>query len=226
MLAEDVQLVAFEGAPDNATWVDNAWAEELLLADPDENIHADQAATFVQRVIDGFDHIMPYLTEVAERRAEELLDQHKRVRSASRYGVCGIWLSHNCRRMCLEFTYICQQEENSKPGLKDRPMDTYMFTQVDLGASWLRISTTDSAIFDGLVRSLKTHIPKIKQVDEIPALDTGSTFYMTFKNLASGDFGAHQTLWLVLTYMCQQGWEPFAHESGTYFFRKVNEAES
>ncbi|MCL4733114.1 DEAD/DEAH box helicase [Patescibacteria group bacterium] len=84
MLAEDVQLVAFEGAPDNATWLDSDWAEELLLADPDENIHADQAATFVQRVIDGFDHIMPYLTEVAERRAEELLDQHKRVRSASR----------------------------------------------------------------------------------------------------------------------------------------------
>ncbi len=84
MLAEDVQLVAFEGAPDNATWIDSAWAEELLLADPDENIHPAQATTFVQRVIEGFDHILPHLNNVAEQRAEELLDQHKRVRSASR----------------------------------------------------------------------------------------------------------------------------------------------
>ncbi len=84
MLAEDVQIVAFEGAPENAAWIDSAQAEELLHAQPDENIHPVQATNFVRRVIDGFDHIKPYLTEVAERRAEQLLDQHKRVRDAAR----------------------------------------------------------------------------------------------------------------------------------------------
>lgn len=84
MLAEDVQLVAFEGTPDNATWIDSARAEELLQADPDENIHPAQATTFVQRVIEGRDHIMPHLEDMAAQRATELLEQHQRVRSAAR----------------------------------------------------------------------------------------------------------------------------------------------
>lgn len=84
MLAEDVQLVAFEGAPNEALWIDSGRAEKLLQVVPDENIHPAQATTFVQRVIDGFDHIMPHLEEVAHRRADELLEQHKRVRVAAR----------------------------------------------------------------------------------------------------------------------------------------------
>lgn len=84
MLAEDVQLVAFEGAPEDAVWIDSARAEALLRVKPDENIFPSQATTFVQRVLDGFDHIMPHLEHVANRRADELLEQHRRVRSASR----------------------------------------------------------------------------------------------------------------------------------------------
>lgn len=84
MLAEDVQLVAFQGAPENATWIDSARAETLLLADPDENIHPSQAADYVRHVVQGFDYILPHLNTVAEQRAGELLDQHRRVRTASR----------------------------------------------------------------------------------------------------------------------------------------------
>jgi superfamily II DNA or RNA helicase len=84
LLAEDVQVVAFEGAPDQAVWLDRAQAEALLQAEPDENIHAEQASTFVRRVVGGFEHIQAHLTDVAEQRAEELLDAHRRVRAASR----------------------------------------------------------------------------------------------------------------------------------------------
>lgn len=84
MLAEDVQLVAFEGAPHQATWIDSARAEELLLARPDANIHPAQATNFVSRVVDGFEYLLPHLNRFAEQRADELLDQHKRVRNAAK----------------------------------------------------------------------------------------------------------------------------------------------
>lgn len=84
LLAEDSQVIAFEGAPDTAVWLSNDLAEGLLDAAPDENIHPQQAAEFVQRVVDGFQHIAPKLNEIALKRGEELLDAHKRVRSAAR----------------------------------------------------------------------------------------------------------------------------------------------
>lgn len=84
LLAEDVQLVAFEGAPGDAVWLDSDTAEQLLLAEPDENIHPAQASEFVRRVVDGFDHLSPHLTDIAQQRGQELLDAHRRVRIASR----------------------------------------------------------------------------------------------------------------------------------------------
>jgi len=84
LLAEDSQVIAFEGAPDNAQWLSGELAEQLLTAVPDENIHPAQAAEFVQRVIDGFAHLAPHLDEVARRRGDELLEAHRRVRAASR----------------------------------------------------------------------------------------------------------------------------------------------
>jgi superfamily II DNA or RNA helicase len=84
LLAEDSLTLGFEGAPDNARWLSAEEAEALLLAEPDENIHPQQAADFVQRVVDGFDLLAPVLNEIAERRGKELLEAHKRVRTASR----------------------------------------------------------------------------------------------------------------------------------------------
>jgi hypothetical protein len=84
LLAEDCQLLAFAGPPQNAQWLDGPVAEELLLAQPNANVHAEQARDFLQKVLDGFEMLRPHLNEVAVRRGEELLEQHRRVRTAAR----------------------------------------------------------------------------------------------------------------------------------------------
>jgi superfamily II DNA or RNA helicase/predicted transcriptional regulator len=84
LLAEDCQLLAFAGSPQNAQWLDGSIAEELLLAQPDANVHAEQARDFLQKVLDGFEALRPHLNEVAVQRGEELLEQHRRVRTAAR----------------------------------------------------------------------------------------------------------------------------------------------
>ncbi len=84
LLAEDSLTLAFEGSPENAQWLDPAVAEALLLAEPEENIHSQQAADFVGRVIAGFDdHLAPRLNDIARERGEELLAAHLRVREAA-----------------------------------------------------------------------------------------------------------------------------------------------
>jgi len=83
LLAEDSLTLAFEGAPENAVWLDTGTAEALLQAEPEENIHPQQAAEFVGRVIEGFDHLAPTLNDIAQRRGDELLAAHVRVREAA-----------------------------------------------------------------------------------------------------------------------------------------------
>jgi hypothetical protein len=84
LLAEDCLSVAFAGAPENPEWLENGVAEGLLDVRPDGNIGADQAKVFIEKVIAGFEGLRPHLEEVAIRRGEELLDAHRRVRSASK----------------------------------------------------------------------------------------------------------------------------------------------
>jgi superfamily II DNA or RNA helicase len=84
LLAEDCQVLAFAGSPQNAEWLDGAFAERLLGAEPDQNINPDQAASFIRAVEEGFDLIRPHLDEVAIARGQELLDAHQRVRRASK----------------------------------------------------------------------------------------------------------------------------------------------
>ena len=84
LLAEDLALLAFEGSPQNAVWLDLERAETLLQAEPKGNVHADQAATFLQRILDDFDLLRPAIDAVAHERGGALLDAHRRVRSASR----------------------------------------------------------------------------------------------------------------------------------------------
>jgi len=84
LLAEDCRLLAFSGSPQSAVWLEENEAEKLLLAQPDGNIAADQAAEFVGRVIDGFELLRSHLDQAAIQRGEELLDAHQRVRLATR----------------------------------------------------------------------------------------------------------------------------------------------
>ena len=83
LLAEDSLTVAFEGAPAEAAWLDEAATEALLQAEASANVHPKQAASFVGKVVDGFAHIAPMLDELAERRGHELLAAHVRVRQAA-----------------------------------------------------------------------------------------------------------------------------------------------
>ena len=83
-LAEDARVVAFEGAPQEAVWLDDATAEALMLAEPTGNVATGQASDLVGVVINGVEHLQAKLEEEAARRAEELLEAHQRVREAAR----------------------------------------------------------------------------------------------------------------------------------------------
>ena len=82
LLAEECQLVAFAGSPQNAEWLTNTQAEELLRAQPDANVNPDQATHFLNQMLDGIEFVLPHLEEMARQRAQELLDAHQRVRTA------------------------------------------------------------------------------------------------------------------------------------------------
>ncbi len=83
LLAEDSLTLAFRGAPDKAEWLTTEEADQLLLAEPEENIRPQDAAEFVARVVQDFDALKPYLNEIAQKRGEELLEAHIRVREAA-----------------------------------------------------------------------------------------------------------------------------------------------
>ncbi len=84
ILAEDCRLLAFEGAPDNAQWLDEEATEALLNASPDQNVATEQASQFIRRVVEGFGGLAPDLEKAAEQHAEGLLEAHERVRIAAR----------------------------------------------------------------------------------------------------------------------------------------------
>src|SRR5215472_8488745 len=77
LLAEDCQVLAFQGAPASAQWLDNkALIEHLLEARPDGNVYEDQARQFLRQLLAGIEQLQPHLTEVARQRAEELAAAH------------------------------------------------------------------------------------------------------------------------------------------------------
>jgi hypothetical protein len=83
-LAEESRLLAFEGRPSDAVWLDESAAEALLHAEPNANLLHEQAITFVQRVVEGVALLQAYLDEAAHRRAGALYEAHRRVRTAAR----------------------------------------------------------------------------------------------------------------------------------------------
>jgi hypothetical protein len=84
LLVEDAQLLAFEGAPQQARWLEPEAAEALLHVTPEANITPDQASHALRRILEGLDAIRPYLDDVAAAHGDELLNAHGRVRTASR----------------------------------------------------------------------------------------------------------------------------------------------
>jgi len=84
LLAEDCRVMAFAGSPQNPQWFDNEIANSLLDVRPSGNIQPEQARDFTARVIENFASLTPHVESEANRRGEELLDAHRRVRKASK----------------------------------------------------------------------------------------------------------------------------------------------
>jgi len=84
LLAEDADLLAFQGAPDQAKWLERDQAEKLLLAIPSDNVVPEQIRNFLQVVLDGMPHLASRLEEACGERAEALLQAHRRVRQATK----------------------------------------------------------------------------------------------------------------------------------------------
>ena len=85
LLAEDSQIVGFVGAPDKAEWLEPIHAEQLLTATPVKNMAPEQAADFVRRIVDEFEPLQSAVENFATQRGQELLNAHRRVRSAARW---------------------------------------------------------------------------------------------------------------------------------------------
>ncbi|MCK5804368.1 MAG: SWF/SNF helicase family protein, partial [Lentisphaeria bacterium] len=85
LLAEDCQLVAFRGSPENAQWLSSDDTEVLLEAAPTSNIEPEQKRIFIQRIIDSHDSLRPTLEKQARAQGDGLLAAHKRVRSAAKW---------------------------------------------------------------------------------------------------------------------------------------------
>lgn len=81
-LAEDAVLLAFEGVPAEARWLNEDAAYELLSAEPAGPLPDPVGA--VTSVLDGFDALRPAIDGVARAKGEALLASHERVRQASR----------------------------------------------------------------------------------------------------------------------------------------------
>ncbi|MFN8007513.1 MAG: helicase-related protein [Terriglobia bacterium] len=83
LLAEDSQLVAFVGTPQNAEWLDESSTESLLSLKPDENIAPDPARQAIGKILESISTVRPQLDQFAIKRGDELLESHSRIRTAA-----------------------------------------------------------------------------------------------------------------------------------------------
>jgi superfamily II DNA or RNA helicase len=83
LLAEDCQLLGFMGSPQHAEWIDAQNLITLLNTVPEANINPDQATDFVRKVVDNYEILRPYLDRYAVQHGQEILDAHRRVRTAA-----------------------------------------------------------------------------------------------------------------------------------------------
>ena len=83
LLAEDSLIAAFTGTPESPKWLDETVAEALLAADPEGKIAPDVARNNLELITSHLDRISGLLDDLARRRGEQLLENHRRVRTAS-----------------------------------------------------------------------------------------------------------------------------------------------
>lgn len=90
LFAEDCAVLAFTGEPARPDWLAAPEVEALLHARPSGNVAPEQAREVLRELLEGADGWRAGLTDDAERRARELLADHRRVRQSSQRRVRGL----------------------------------------------------------------------------------------------------------------------------------------
>jgi superfamily II DNA or RNA helicase len=83
LVAEDVRLLAFQGAPRNAVWLGQEPALALLEAQAAENTDPHFGERTMTRILGQLQDVTPRLEEYGDQLAAELRDSHRRVRTAA-----------------------------------------------------------------------------------------------------------------------------------------------
>ncbi|GAA1007993.1 DEAD/DEAH box helicase [Streptomyces thermogriseus] len=90
LVAEDARLLAYEGLPSRARWLDDDAATALLSARATANTHEQRARNQITRDLDGLPGLAGHLAEYGRRLAAELDASHRRVRKANEEIVRGL----------------------------------------------------------------------------------------------------------------------------------------
>jgi superfamily II DNA or RNA helicase len=90
VVAEDARLLAYEGMPSRARWLDADAATALLPARATTNTHEQLARNHITRALDGLPDLAGHLTEYGKSLAAELDASHRRVRKANEEIVRGL----------------------------------------------------------------------------------------------------------------------------------------
>ncbi|MGW9599922.1 helicase-related protein [Streptomyces albidoflavus] len=90
LVAEDARLLAYEGLPQRARWLDDEAATALLAARATANTHEQRARNQIARDLEALPGLADRLTEYGVRLAAELDASHRRVRKANEEIVRGL----------------------------------------------------------------------------------------------------------------------------------------
>ncbi|MFJ9714455.1 DEAD/DEAH box helicase [Streptomyces sp. NPDC101213] len=90
VVAEDARLLAYEGLPQRARWLDDDRAAALLAARATANTHEQAARNQIGRDLAALPDLADRLTEYGTRLAAELDASHRRVRKANEEIVRGL----------------------------------------------------------------------------------------------------------------------------------------
>jgi hypothetical protein len=83
LLAEDALLTAFTGEASKPTWLQEAAAEALLNLKPDASVPPDLAIQQLESITTHLPELAAKLDDLARTRGQQLLEAHRRVRSAA-----------------------------------------------------------------------------------------------------------------------------------------------
>ncbi|MFJ9426538.1 DEAD/DEAH box helicase [Streptomyces sp. NPDC101249] len=90
LVAEDARLLAYEGMPSRARWLDDEAAAALLAARAGANTHEQLARNQIGRALDGLPDLTEHLAEYGTSLAAGLDASHRRVRKANEEIVRGL----------------------------------------------------------------------------------------------------------------------------------------